>query len=180
MGSSLVIKAGGVYSGKLATDIKDFKYNNKRRLAAGLAKKVAHFIPVSADGLVPVPMHAALKRQRGYNHSKVLADELAKITGVPVKDVLVKSKANKLNVRLGVFARAHNVRGAFRVSKRYNVRGLKLVIVDDMVLSGSTLDEAARALRAAGVGSVRAVVVARSKRAAEVKKRFKAVAKKRS
>ena len=162
------IRNAGTYSGRLKTTIRAFKYYGRKGYASSLGKKIAPLIPKTTDLIVPIPMDPATRRRRGYNHADLLAREVGQRVGKPVKAILIKTKTTKPNALLNAFARIHNVRGAFRLRSGATVKGKKICLIDDVVLSGSTLEEAAKVLKRAGAAKVWGVVVAKSKAMKEV------------
>jgi ComF family protein len=116
-----------------------------------------------ADLFVPVPLHRRRRRERGFNQAGVLAEELSRLTGMPVlSDALSKTINIRPQTSLRSEARRANIRGAYRVARPEAVRGKTIVLVDDVCTTGSTLGECARVLRKAGAADVRGVTIARA------------------
>ena len=113
------------------------------------------------DALVPVPLHSARFREREFNQADVLAELLAARTGTPLLRALERIRYTTTQTRLDRHERMENLRNAFRVRHTPAVQNRHLVLVDDIFTTGSTVDECARVLRAAGAASVRVVTVAR-------------------
>ena len=113
------------------------------------------------DALVPVPLHSARFREREFNQADVLAELLGKRAGLPVLRALDRIRYTTTQTRLDRHERMENLRNAFRVRDTPAVQNRHLVLVDDIFTTGSTVDECARVLRAAGAASVRVVTVAR-------------------
>ena len=113
------------------------------------------------DALVPVPLHSARFREREFNQADVLAELLAARTGTPLLRALDRIRYTTTQTRLDRHERMENLRNAFRVRHTSAVQNRHLVLVDDIFTTGSTVDECARVLRAAGAASVRVVTVAR-------------------
>jgi ComF family protein len=111
-----------------------------------------------ADAVVPVPLHRSRERRRGFNQARELASHL----GAPVLDALVRSRATPPQADLPAARRHANVRGAFGLRRGLDVRGMTLVIVDDVSTTGATLNACARPLLEAGAADVRGVTVARA------------------
>jgi ComF family protein len=111
-----------------------------------------------ATAVVPVPLHRSRRRQRGFNQ----AMELARHLGVPVLDALMRSRLTSSQADLPAARRHANVRGAFVIRPGTNVRGLTLVLVDDVSTTGATLDACARPLLDAGAVEVRALTAAKT------------------
>jgi ComF family protein len=118
-----------------------------------------------ADLLVPVPLHWARLFQRRYNQAALLADAVHMAGGPPVAvDCLVRRRRTPSQGRLGPLARERNVRGAFAIRRRPTVSGKRLVIIDDVMTTGATVDECARVLKRAGAVSVGVLTLARALR----------------
>ncbi len=113
------------------------------------------------DALVPVPLHSARLREREFNQAEVLARLLARRTGMPLLGALTRIRYTTTQTRLDRHERMENLRNAFRVRQTAAVQNRHLVLVDDIFTTGSTVDECARVLRAAGAASVRVLTVAR-------------------
>ncbi|WP_101927553.1 MULTISPECIES: ComF family protein [Luteimonas] len=157
------VRAAFVYGFPVDRLLPRFKFH--RDLAAGallagcLARAVAA-LP-RPDALVPVPLHTARLRQRGYDQALELARPLARRTGVPLRaDLLRRSRATSPQSRLDAAARRRNVRRAFEVAAASGLPA-HVVLVDDVMTTGATLHAAAIALRRAGVARVDAWVCAR-------------------
>jgi ComF family protein len=112
---------------------------------------------------VPVPLHAARQRERGYNQAALLARELAAHLQRPiVENALVRTKVTAPQVGLGAEERRNNVRGAFRCATN-GLAGKGVLLVDDICTTGATLEAACKALRENGIPSVWAYTLARAK-----------------
>ena len=129
------------------------KYGGWRAVAPAMARRMAQLrFPEDVEreraALVPVPLAAARRRERGYNQSAELAHALAARWGVPVReDLLERSRKTKSQTRLTPGERSRNVSGAFRArADRASLRGLHLVLVDDVVTTCATLNACASAL----------------------------------
>ena len=114
-----------------------------------------------ADFLIPVPLHSARYREREFNQADELAMLLSKRSGWPVLRALQRTRYTTTQTRLDRHERMENLRGAFRVRQTKAVSGRHLIVVDDVLTTGSTVDECARVLRKAGAASVRVMTVAR-------------------
>lgn len=110
--------------------------------------------------VVPVPLSEPRRRERGFNQAELLAGHLARRFSLPVVDALVRTRHSPPQSGLGSSERAGNVAGAFRASA--GLDGRPVWLVDDVATSGSTLREAATALRSAGARNVIAWVVAKA------------------
>jgi len=114
------------------------------------------------DAIVPVPLHWRRRLHRGFNQAERIARPLARALGLPVVPYLRRIRATPPQSLLGRPARIANLRRAFRVSQPERLRGLSLLLVDDVATTGATLEAAAAVLRQAGAERVVAVTVART------------------
>lgn len=148
--------AGLVYNDSAADMIHRFKYYGCRYLGKNLASFMGLPPHWQADGVIPVPLHAERMRERGYNQSLVLANEIAERSHLPVMDKLIKRTRNTpMQSMTSHEERRKNVKGAFRGAK--GCKGLNIVLVDDVITTGSTMEECAMALKAAGAEKVYAI-----------------------
>ena len=118
--------------------------------------------------VVPVPVHADRERQRGYDQAALIAEVAARRLGLPVARALERGRATVAQFELGRDERAANVAGAFRLraserDARHAVAGRWILLVDDVVTTGSTLAACAIALERAGALAVSAIAVARER-----------------
>lgn len=115
------------------------------------------------DLVVPVPGHRSWGPARGGGSSATLAAALAKELRLPARcDLLTFQRKIKQQHMLSLSERRSNVRGSLRRAKGYDIRGARVLLVDDVMTSGATANEAARALHVAGVEQVVVAVVARA------------------
>jgi len=119
-----------------------------------------------ADMIVPVPLHWTRLFVRRYNQAGLLAHAIRAAGGPPVApDWLVRRRRTPSQGRLGATARARNVRGAFALRRGCSVKGKRIVLVDDVLTTGATVQECARVLRRAGAGFIGVLTLARALRA---------------
>ena len=138
------------------------KTENAKTLAKWLCMAGYDIWKEEVDILVPVPLHYKRLIKRRYNQSALLAKELSKLTGIKVDYTsLIKHKATKPQVQFSGHERVKNVRGAFSVKKPENIKGQRVVLIDDVMTTGSTLKECALALKKAGAKSVDTLTIAR-------------------
>ncbi|MDD5349882.1 MAG: ComF family protein [Chthoniobacteraceae bacterium] len=114
------------------------------------------------DRLVPVPLHPARQRERGFNQARLLAETLSRRSGIPLSDCLRRVRFTPSQTRLDRKERMENLRDAFQLRQNCPVRNLHLLLIDDVLTTGSTVDACARVLREAGAASVRVATVARA------------------
>ncbi|HEX79468.1 MAG TPA: ComF family protein [Dehalococcoidia bacterium] len=152
------------FEGIIRLAIHQFKYNNLRHIASSLSELLGIHLakkPIPGEILMPVPLHYRRLRERGYNQSQLLAKELGKLTGLPViahcitrrRQAIPQAKAASINQRCS------NVSDAFACHG--NLKGKKVILIDDVATSGATLDACAAALKSAGAASVWGLTVAR-------------------
>jgi ComF family protein len=142
--------------------LHEAKYRGRRslldRLARVLAAEAGRWPAVREAGLfVPVPLHSARARSRGFNQSEVLAAAAARAVGAAMSArFLERRRDTRPQAQLAEHKRAANVRGAFRVARRPRPTALpaRVVVVDDVVTSGATALECVRLLRGAGAAEV--------------------------
>jgi ComF family protein len=116
--------------------------------------------------IVPVPLHWTRLFARRYNQAGLLAHAIRAAGGPPVMpDWLVRRRRTPSQGRLGPTARARNVRGAFALHRGRSVKGKRIVLVDDVLTTGATVEECARVLRRAGAEFVGVLTLARALRA---------------
>ena len=143
------------------------KYGDRRDLAGPMGAWMARAgddLLVEADLLIPVPLHRLRLAARRFNQSALLAHAISRRSGVPVNvDALHRRKATPPQVGLTRSQRAANVQGAFHVApeRALAVEGRAVVLVDDVLTSGATINAAARALLRAGARRVDVLVFAR-------------------
>jgi len=144
-----------------------FKYGDRLDLAPMLGRWTGHAgreLLAEADALVPVPLHWRRSWARRFNQSALLATAISAESGVPVTaGALKRVKATAQQVGLSRSERAANVQGAFRVPEvgKSAVAGRRLVLVDDVLTSGATVEGCARALLRAGAQNVDVLIFAR-------------------
>jgi ComF family protein len=163
-------RAAGLYEGALRDIIHAFKYGARRSLAAPLAalmraQATASGLFDGVDAIVPVPLHRARQRTRGFNQAEALARALKQ--RAPVLRALQRIRATQPQTDLPAAQRHRNVRGAFALARGFRAAPRVLartcvLLVDDVSTTGATLEACARVLKAGGVREVRAVTVARA------------------
>ncbi len=159
-------RAAGVHAGTLRAIIHAFKYDGRRSLARPLAQRMRdaggdwlH----GADVAVPVPLHALRRWRRGFNQAADLAAHL----GIPVVHALRRTRHTGRQVELSRAARLEALGGAFALARRGSrhaaaaaIRGRSVVLVDDVITTGATVEACAGVLRNAGARQVRALSAA--------------------
>ena len=113
------------------------------------------------DALVPVPLHFLRERERGYNQARLLSVELAKFRNWPVIEALERTRPTETQTHFNRRQRMRNLQKAFTLRQHTTVKNKHLVLVDDVLTTGSTLEECAKVLLNSGAASVRALTAAR-------------------
>jgi ComF family protein len=143
------------------------KFGGRRALAAPLGDLLAEMAPHELPGgaphlVIPVPLHRRRERDRGFNQALLLARRLGVAWGIPVRsNVLVRTVPTPPQTELTATARRANVRGAFALRRPEVVSGRHVVLVDDILTTGSTVSACARCLRDAGAATIGVLTVAR-------------------
>lgn len=135
------------------------KFHNKREyidfygayMAEILGKKILEW---GAQALIPVPLHRSKLRRRGFNQAELLAREIGRALEIPVRpDIVQRVRKTKPQKELLYRERQNNLKGAFKISQ-YDVKLKKIVLVDDIYTTGSTVDEIAGRLLEQGAKEV--------------------------
>jgi ComF family protein len=148
--------------------VHEFKYGHHRHLRYPLAGWLGETLSDPRlrgrqfDLLVPVPLHPARERERGFNQAALLAELLAQNTALPVRALLERIRYTTTQTAYDRSERMENLRDAFRLRKNRDVRGLHVLLIDDVLTTGSTLSECARILKRGGALSVYAATAARA------------------
>lgn len=139
--------------------VYQFKFHNKRCYAAVFAKEMARSYgkwvrECQVEEILPVPLHASRRRMRGYNQAELLADALSKELHIPVgKNVIFRVRRTKPQRQLDDREREENLRGAFGISRQWRAPS-RVLVVDDIYTTGSTVHRIAKLLKKAGVEKV--------------------------
>ena len=139
--------------------VRKMKYAGVYRMADWMGEEIAALVERgdfgSVDLLVPVPMHPARLRDRGRNHALCIAQALSRETGVPVWTGLVRTRNTRQQARLSGQVRKAAVSGAFSVREdSRTISGKRLLLIDDVITTGATVNSCARELYANGAQSV--------------------------
>ena len=159
-------RAVAVFGGPVQKLIHGFKYSDRhdaRRLFGRWLTTAGAGLLSEADMLVPVPLNRWRLIERRYNQAAILAIEVARASGVPVSPMaLERVKATASQVGMTNAERRLNVRGAFKVPARHraSIAGKRILLIDDVITTGATLDSAARALKSGGAAAVDALALA--------------------
>jgi len=160
-------RAAVFHDGVARKIVHSLKYSDRADLAAMMAAwmiRAGRDVVEDSDVILAVPLHRGRLFARRYNQSAELARSLARLSGKPfLPGVLRRVRATRQQVGLGLKARQDNVRGAFSIAPEQVPRflGLKLLLVDDVLTTGSTVEAATRSLLRAGAGQVNVLTFAR-------------------
>lgn len=161
-------RAGLVYDHFSRDLILMFKHGDRTSLSRTLAPlmlRVAHELIYKADVILPVPLHRWRLLKRRYNQSAILAQSLKDITKIPVNPfILERIRATKSQGHMASKQRRKNVKLAFRVNPRYvdTIIGKNLILIDDVITTGATVNECAKVLKSSGAAIVNVLCVAKA------------------
>ena len=162
------VRSAGVYQGPLRQAILALKFGGKRALALPLAKILAELYlsglckSSDFDCVCPVPLDRQRQRERGFNQAQLLARYFSETVGLPLRDDLLQRVRPTLpQAMLPTEQRSKNVRGAFALTPHAEVKDARVLLVDDVYTTGSTLKECARILRQGGATEVCVITLAR-------------------
>jgi ComF family protein len=167
-----VSRSYGFYEGALARAIVLLKHEQIEPLGSWFAHLLAARVHreaerLAADVVVPVPLHLQRSRERGFNQVDLFGRPLAKLLQLPYRPVLLmRSRPRPEKHLLRSDERWEAVRGAFAIRKGGRVDNLRILLLDDVMTTGATLDACSRALRDAGAKSVLGLTIARAERPA--------------
>ena len=153
--------AGWIYDERAALVVHALKFGARPELARGLGEALFGALPRAPrwDLVLEVPLHPARLRERGYNQAGLLADALGRLAQVPrLEGALERLRPTREQSRLAPGARRANVAGAFRVRCPEWVRGRDVLIVDDVITTGATLEACLKVLDEAGAKSAGVVL----------------------
>ncbi len=157
------------YQGDAGRAVRKIKESGTRELVTFFSEQMAETaerqgmlsgLP-EVTWIVPVPLHKRKLRERGFNQARLLAEALGRETGFPVRELLLKKKRTKDQKSLSREQRRKNVKDAYCLNERESESGIPeaVLLVDDVMTTGSTLTACARALKAGGVRIVRFLTV---------------------
>ncbi len=140
------------------------KYGGRIAFAETMARQMLRLVPEAAQVLIPVPLHRGRLWTRGYNQAALIAQALARLSGVAEDRLsLVRTRGTTVLRGLGARQRGRAVAGAFAIAdkRRYRLEGRAVILVDDVYTTGATADACTRALLAGGAASVTVLCWAR-------------------
>ena len=159
-------RAAFVYEGSVRRALQKLKYGGVARLAEPLADAALPTLheliaESAATLLVPVPVHAVRQRERGYNQAELLASRLARRTGLPVANLLVRTRPTVKQHTLDRAGRLRNLASAFELRPNATSSHTVVIVVDDIMTTSATLETCAAVLLSGGVREVYGLAIAR-------------------
>jgi competence protein ComFC len=157
-------RAWMLFTPPVDTIIHHFKYRKKSNLCVILGRAMAtiiksdHFLK-TADLIIPVPLYWWKLLRRGYNQAGLLAEIISENCGTKISNIMRRIKNTKTQTKLNEGERRKNVYGAFAL-KSNNVKGKKVILIDDVMTTGATINECARVLKEADAKEVYSCVAA--------------------
>ena len=154
-----------VYAGALKPLIAKFKYHDKKYLAQIFAKQLSFLYYknfFNCDLVLFVPMTEERMQERGYNQAQVLAKEFCKLTKLELcEDCLVKDKETKRQATTeSVKERRLNLKGSFKVENKQKIKGKSLILIDDVMTTGATVETICEQLKKAGADKIFVLTIA--------------------
>ncbi|MDD2899637.1 MAG: ComF family protein [Desulfuromonadaceae bacterium] len=163
-------RAPFLYEGTIRDLIHAFKYDRRTHLRRPLALLILEglgeaLIEQRLDLIIPVPLHRSRLRQRSFNQAALIGNLLSRRLSLPIMpDTLFRNRPTEPQINLPAAERRQNVKGAFTVHIPEHIAGKRILLLDDVMTTGSTMDECAKELKDSGAAAVMAVTVARTAR----------------
>jgi len=158
----------GVYEKALRKCIHLFKYYREKKLAKPLGKLLIDYLSKNKqlyqelDLIIPVPLHKNDLKIRGFNQSLLLSKEIGDYFSLPVeKNILIKKKITGAQIKLSKKEREKNLLNAFFIAEPERIKGKKLLLIDDVFTTGSTVNECSKELKKAQVKNICVLTLAR-------------------
>ena len=152
-----------LYQGDLKDNVEKFKFNGKRVYAKKFAKLLWFYIEKTNlkdfTAIAFVPMSKKKQKTRHYNQAEILAKELSKISGITLVNTIKKVKENRTQHTLSAIERAKNVKGVYSCTS--DLRRMNILIVDDIITTGSTICECAKVVYNSGADNVVGISIGR-------------------
>lgn len=146
------------YTQTMKKSVLLYKYDGRREYSRFFAAAMSEYgkkelLRWKPDLIIPIPLHEKKRKQRGFNQAALLGEQLGRYTGLYVSDRVLKKKLQtKSQKKLDAKGRKKNLKHAFAVEE--DVTGLRILLVDDVFTTGSTMDAAASSLKKAGASEV--------------------------
>ncbi len=157
---------GFYFENRLRDAIHAFKFQKRKdvgRYLVSLIREKVAALSEKVDAIIPVPITEKRLRERGFNQSFIIGEEISGITGCPVLHAtLLKTRETKDQYSLSKDERRTNIKGVFAVKDKISIQGKRLLLVDDLFTTGYTVREASRVLLKAGAAEVIVFALARA------------------
>ena len=139
--------------------VKNFKFHNRTDFAEKLSIQISAavteaFGDIQFDCVTCVPMHKNQLKIRGYNQSRILAENVSKLLNIPYDDLLTKHKENEPQHSLKGTEKRDNVKGVYKAANTDKIKGYNILVIDDVITSGHTLGECCKVLKKAGAKKI--------------------------
>lgn len=162
----VMVYSACLYEGTLKELVHSFKYKNRIALANIFARCMSDCIKenpeiAGIDIITAVPLHKSRLREREFNQSLLLANMIAKEHEFSVKDALEKVRKTRYQNELPKLQRLINLKDAFKVRGNVDIRDKDILLIDDVMTTGATLNECSKVLLSGGANSVRCLTLAR-------------------
>ena len=154
----------GFYGGTLKTLILKFKYESDFTAGYLLSKLLVEMIKeneIYADVICYVPMTKKSEKKRGFNQCEVIARHIGYHINVPVSDCIKKIKNTKEQKTLTKEERVKSIKGAFKVSRIKDIKNKNVILIDDVMTTGATINECKDVLKKSGVNSITVLTIAK-------------------
>lgn len=145
-----------LYDGTIRNLVHLLKYNGYSKITGFMVQLMSDYLNRNVkgqiyDGLIPIPLHPVKKRERGYNQALLLANDLSKILGIPVTDnLLFRKRYTETQTLKSHEERVSNLDNAFIIKDKIDLKHKKYLLVDDVITTGSTVNQAAKLLKMQG------------------------------
>jgi ComF family protein len=155
------LRSVGPYDGWLRASVQLIKYQSEFSRVEHLAPFAVSAMRTlgSPGALVPVPLHSQRIRERGFNQSALLAEAMADLSGIEIRDCLIRVRDTPHQVGLTAFERASNVEGAFSIREMPSGMPRSVVLIDDVFTTGATVAACAEVLRQHGAHTISALTI---------------------
>lgn len=155
------------YTGLVRSLIRQYKFAGQQRLDKALGGYLAARVEGTSwrgelDAIVPVPSHWTVRCRRGFFSTGALACAAARALGLPVENLLSRPRRGRSQIGLSATDRRANVRGMFALRRRARVQGRTFCLVDDVMVTGATIQENVRVLKKAGARAVYVAILAKA------------------
>lgn len=163
--SGAVCTAPFTYESTVRNAIIRFKFQNKKYYCRSFARLTAQAVSevykdMTIDVITAVPLSMTSKRERGYNQSELVARKMAELLNIEYEELLVKQKQNRLQHELNFEERLVNVKGVYTARNQQSIKDKTILVVDDVMTTGSTLAECCTVLQQNGAKRVLCAAVA--------------------